>query len=485
MPVAPLNGHRLVLGLALLAVVLVVPRVLAIGEPFHFNYNEGWNLYRTALVQDGGQLYGVPPGLWVVNYPPLSFHIAAWLDRLIGDLVLTGRLLSLAGLAGTCLLAGACVAHITASRTAAICAALLPAIWIGLYQANRIAMNDPQLLATAFVMAGVWCYLRAGRSAWLVASAMAVAVGLFTKSNLIDLPLAILLHLAWSRRWRDLAVWTATGAAAGTALLATSLAVDGPHFLAHVLLPRDYLPLKGLRMTAGFTLYLAGALALAVLWGRHHLRPTPRGFLVLAAVFGVAVGALLAPGGGIDRNSFFDALVALAMVVGVALHDAPAWFRWRHPAAVAALVLAPLLPAIGKVPERIVNSYTLLRDAPRERADFEAGRRLLAGVGGPSICENMQLCFAAGQPLDYEPFYLNDLMRRGLLDAAPVVALLRERHWGAVVLDASPDALLRPGGARERFTAPVVDAILATYHPALSTASFIILLPIVAKESAP
>ncbi len=477
-------SRRLAPWLALLAAALVLPRVLLIGEPFHFNYNEGWNLYRAALVQAGGQLYGAPPELWVVNYPPLSFHAVAWLGRVVGDLSLAGRLLSLAGLAGTCVFAGACVARVTGSSAAALCAGLLPAVWIGLYQANRIAMNDPQLLATAIMMAGMWCHLRAGGRGWVIASAVAVTVALFTKHNLFDLPLAILVHLAWSRRWRDLALWVAAGALAGGLLLAASAALDGPNLMAHLLVARAYLPLKGLRMTGGFVLYFAGALALAALWGRRHLSATPRGFLLLALAFSFAIGALLAPGGGVDRNSFFDAIVALAMVTGAALADARQWFRWRHPAAVAILVLAPLLPGIGKVAERLWQGVGLMREAPVRRAEFDAGRRILAAARAPALCENMQICFAAGQPLDYDPFYLDDRMRRGRLDAGPITALLDARHWGAVVLDIAPDAPLVRGTARERFTAPVVDAILAAYRPALSTASFAILLPIAPKDTA-
>lgn len=464
-------------GLVLVAAVLVGPRLLLLTVPFHLNYNEGWNLYRVALVQAGGQLYGAPPQFWVTNYPPLSFHIAALLDRLVGDLSLTGRLLSLLGLLGTSLSVGAVVRRLTANRLAALYAALLVPIWFTLYQASRIPMNDPQLLATGFVAFGTYAYVRAGGPVWLVASAAAFAVGLFTKHNLFDMPLAVGLHLLVARRWRELLAWAGAGALAGFGLLAASLAVDGPHFLAHVLIPRDYVPYKGIRMTGGFLAYFAGALLVAVLWGRRQRVGSPRGLLVLQLAVCFLVGVALAPGGGLDRNNYFDTLVALAMVAGVAVHDMLGAPAWRRPALAALLLALPLLPALAKLPERIGNIADTLRAAPRDAQEFAAGVRLLAGLRPPALCENMQLCFAAGQPLDYEPFFVDDRMRRGRIDPAEVMALLRARHWGAVVLDIWPDSPLLPGVARERFTAPVVDAILANYHPVYTASSFVILVP--------
>jgi hypothetical protein len=463
--------HRLAALLTVLAAGLVLPRAAMVGEPFAFNYNEGWNLYRAMLVQSGGLVFAAAPDFWVANYPSLSFHIVAAVGLAIGDLSLAGRLLALLGLVGTCVFSGATVARVTGNRAAGMCAGLLPAVWIGLYLTNRIAMNDPQLLATAVMMAALWCYLRG----WLMASAVVAVTALFIKHNLLDLPAAMLLHLAWARRWRDVALWLATAAVAGTALLTWSFAQDGPYLFAHLLTGRSYSLPKGLRMTGGFLLYLLGALVVALLWARHHAAPTTRGFLVLALAASIAMGVVQAPGGGVDRNAFLDALVVLAMVTGVALHDASGWFCRQRPVVVALVMLSPVLPGVVKLPERLWSGVAALHEAPARREAFEAGRIVLAAARPPALCEDLMLCFASGQPLDYDPFFANERMRQGSLDTARVMALLAAQHWGAVVLDSAP---ILPGVERERFSGPVIGALLAAYRPAFTADAFVILLPV-------
>src|SRR5580658_3195415 len=60
--------------------------------------NEGWNVSNAQKVAEHQQLYPTPYGWTTVNYPPLSFHLVAWLGRSTSEYLFTGRVLSLAGL---------------------------------------------------------------------------------------------------------------------------------------------------------------------------------------------------------------------------------------------------------------------------------------------------------------------------------------------------------------------------------------------------
>lgn len=462
--------------LALVAAAVVGPRLLLVPLPFQLDYNEGWNVYRATLVRSGEPLYDALPHLSVTNYPPLSFHLVAWLDRPLGDLLRTGRLLSLAGLGATAFATFLIVTHLTANRMAGLCAALLGAIWIGLYAAPYIAMNDPQLVAMGFTTIGLLAALRAGPAAWLVLSAMAFAIGLFMKHNLVDFPAAVALHLMLCRRWRDLALWAGTGLAAAGLLAAGTVALHGPHAIDHILIGRDTGAAKALGMAREFLVFFAGALVLTAIWVlRQPLAPARR-LVVLALAASFALGTVLAAGAGMDRNTYFNAIIALAAATGLAWHDILARAtRWRL--RVAVLLVLPLLPGIASLPHRVVQAADILRESPERARAFHAGAALLAPRPGPVLCENMQLCVAAGHRPHDDPFFIDDRIRRGLVPPHEVAALLAGRHWGAIVLDRWWLERLHPGIARERFAAPVVDAILADYRVAFEARDFAILVP--------
>src|SRR5215472_10713107 len=56
---------------------------------------DGFNLHYQEAVARGEKLYGEPPKYTWENYPPLSFHLMAFLGSIIHDINSAGRLVSL------------------------------------------------------------------------------------------------------------------------------------------------------------------------------------------------------------------------------------------------------------------------------------------------------------------------------------------------------------------------------------------------------
>jgi len=443
-------------------------RVALLTVPFQTDYNEGWNAYRAALVATGGRLYAAAPAGWVTYYPPLSFHLVAWLPA--GE-VLAGRLLALAGLAMCCAGVFAIVRRLAGHTHAALFAALLPVAWIGSYATGYIAMYDPHLPAAALAVWGVWAYLRG----WLGRSALLFVLALFLKQSVVGLPFAVALHLVVGRRWSDLARWTAAGSGAAVLLAGWAMARHGPHLLDHILAPRGLDPGKGLRDTARFLVLFAGPVAICAGWGWRQRLAVPHGLPVLALLGGLAAALALSPGAGLDRNAFFDAMLALAMATGVALPALLA--RMKSAALRTPLLLLPLLPVVLWLPQRLAHGIAYVREAPRDAAQFAEGVRLLAGLGAPVLCENLQLCFAAGLPQSDDPFFTDDAARREALPESSIAAPIAARHWRAIVLDRWAMEPLAPGVRRERFPAAAVDAMVANYRLAYTAPRFAILVP--------
>ena len=79
-----------------LAVALALLWLASIaGVQVYRGYNEGWNAYHAAAAMTGGTLYPRAPSLMVNNYPPLSFFIVGAVGRLVGDMIVAGRVVSL------------------------------------------------------------------------------------------------------------------------------------------------------------------------------------------------------------------------------------------------------------------------------------------------------------------------------------------------------------------------------------------------------
>src|SRR5262245_6140146 len=81
---------------AALAAAFVVRTAHVVPLRITVNFNEGWNAFHTADLIAGRPLYPDPGGVYINNYPPLSFHVVALASRVAGDPLIAGRIVSLA-----------------------------------------------------------------------------------------------------------------------------------------------------------------------------------------------------------------------------------------------------------------------------------------------------------------------------------------------------------------------------------------------------
>jgi hypothetical protein len=223
---------------AVAALLLLSPVTRMFGHS-SLNYNEGWNAYHQQETIQRKPLYGAPPRLVCNKYPPISFHLIGLASRLTGDVNLTGRWVALISLALAATLCGAIVRRLTGSTPLAVYTALSVVIWLAVYSAERIGMNDPQLLGTAFGLFGLYAFIRATEErGWLAISAAAFTISVFTKHNLLAFPAAVGLHLLLGRKWKGLTVWGGVIAGGSVLLLGLTQWIDGPYFFANLLIPR-------------------------------------------------------------------------------------------------------------------------------------------------------------------------------------------------------------------------------------------------------
>ncbi len=271
------------------------------------NYNEGWNAYHALAAMNGGTLYPRAPSLFVNNYPPLSFFITGAVAKSIGDLIITGRLLSLLG-------------TIVASGAIFVIARALGMVWIealfatSLFLAKLMAtsdyigINDPQMLAHALGCLGFLVVVKAPpmqRS--LALGALLLTVAVFVKHMLVVQPLVLFVWLAIYDRQNAirLALFGLFFALLG--LLLCRIAT-GTNLIEVLITSRSYKLEWMLQSLWDFLLVSFAPLGAGIfLLFSKDKRAVLCGIYTLAAF---CIGLGFDGGAGVGRNALFDAAIA-------------------------------------------------------------------------------------------------------------------------------------------------------------------------------
>ena len=480
-----------VLALMLIVIVALLRFPLRrIGADHEINYNEGWNAYKQALVQHGVPLYGARPDAFTgpTTYPPVSFHLIAWLAG-HGDPVRTGRWVSLLALLATGVLIGLIVRELGADAAVAAFSALLFILGMAVFLPDRLGMNDPQLLGEAFTTAGLYGYVRSRRRdsvrlLWL--SAFAFCLAGFTKQTLLAFPAAAGLDLLLRSRKR-FAVWLGAMVVFAALFTALTLAVDGRYFFANLLFHRGYSFDDAL---ASATQYYLGAfqaiMLVAIVWMLLRMRSSA--LLAAAFVFANALAFVLAGGDGVDLNIYFNAFAAMVMICGVAVAEfggsnmgptraEAGRDRGDSGMKAAALMIALFVCISIGVPDRLQADKAAGALLAANDAEFRNAVALLKATPGPALCENLLLCYRAGKPYSFDTFVASDQLEAGSLRDDAVPGLLRSGKFGAIELDALPEEASASAPVvrnRPRFPEAWMNALLENYRLRLRSAHMLI-----------
>jgi hypothetical protein len=341
-------------------------------------------------------------------------------------------------------------------------------------------MNDPHLLGLTFSVAGLYCFLLDPESTRLLCiSAIVFAVSLFTKQSLVSIPLVVAIHLLLTSRKR-FAIWIGAAAAACAVLLLLTLAVDGKYFFAHLMLPRIY-SISDIRTSFGSYLYFVQLpFVVSIVWAFRPNRIPYSDLLLMGFLAAHVVGVLYLGGAGAGVNHLFDAMILIAIIIGLALTDLSKMIEgMRHPRAASTFLLivpfflTSIWAGIQRLPANISRN-------PNETAQFEAE---YAGVSdfiraqpGRALCETLLLCYVAGKPDTYDAFEVDQLIRTGALPQEQVLQLITHRQFAIIEIDWSLNEPIQPS-PRERFSGAIMNAIFSNYQLVLRSGNYAVFKP--------
>jgi hypothetical protein len=437
---------------------------------FEGNYNEGWNVYNASTVAHHQLLYGARPGWTTVNYPMLSFVVVALLQHVTHDLLFTARVLSLLGLVVSSALVGAIVRQLRGSRRAAILASFFCLAVFCTDADSYVGIDDPQIFAQMFFLAGLLVYLwKRNSPAAIAAAALLFVAGGSIKHNPIDFPLTVLLDLALVAPRR--ALWFAgCGLALAGASVALNMHFGGPYFVSQIVAPRSYSTLKAMANL----LYVFGPLLLpfSVAVGMAFaVRKDPKR-RIAAILLGTSLllGGYFGGGRGVSINALFSALLAMTILLGLFWDQVRArrWLRMEWvgadfaPLILFGWLLIPWL-LVPWLSSETWNPVLRLRDAAAAEKRFQVETAFLRARNGPALCESLLQCYFAGKPYVYDPFNATRLIEARRLNETPMVNDLRNQRYGAVQFDHP----IEQERNSERWNPTFIAAIEANYVPAL------------------
>lgn len=443
--------------LALGSVLLALGAVAGLVEPAATllrrvprNYNEGWNAFWADAAFHGRPLYDSANELVSNNYPPVSFHVVGWAGHWLGDNVIAGRFIALLAL----LVVIVCVAQwlraVRADAAASFIGASFCLFAFTTFGDDYVAMNDPQMLAHAFMMVGLVVLWHWGVSRTAVAiCVMLMLLGGFTKHLLIPLPAALTVWLVLYRR-RQLATWVVCSTVGLIFAFALVSAVDGA-FLQHLSSPREYSLAKALDATLALARNSAVFLALAAYLvvtllrldrGRERIALSENAkFVLLYLAFSLAVGAAASGGAGVVRNAFFDVVIAASLGTGLAvafLLDGSLGYHGKRLAARVVMLfgIAASLQAATNVPDT-VRSIAQLDEAERETL---ATVRLIADLSeGRAACETLQLCYWAQSAFMMDFFNYGQKLKTGALPLSSCTEVFRSGEFPVLQIESMGD----------------------------------------------
>lgn len=395
--------------------------------------NEGWNAFLADAAM-GQRMPLYPPATQLVtnNYPPLSFYAVGLFGKLVGDNVLAGRLLSLGAVLGIALALAWMVLLLGGNRTGAVVGAFWFVGTMSRFFSGYVGMDDPQLLAQAVMALACGVFLCAARNRngalGILAVLGMVAAGFF-KHNIIAMPVAAMLWLAFCDRrqfWKCTG-WALAAIAAGFALCR---GIYGPSFFFNFFTPRSYSWSEAVSALADVRFVAVGLLAWAGLgWlgdkGRNAW------FCHLLAGLGLLVFFLEKSGSGVDVNAEFDLVIALSIAVGMALSRLAGGAR----------TVAVLLLWAGWVVTPKLEIYRLVFD-PSFRASVAACEKSTAAViaearatKGDVLCDPL-VCYRAGKPFIVDEFNAEERIRAGKLPPDAISSLIESGRLRKIEPDA-------------------------------------------------
>ncbi|MFC6644537.1 hypothetical protein ACFQBQ_02815 [Granulicella cerasi] len=431
----------LCIGIALFAAIIPIASTFFRVE---LSYNEGWNIYNAVTLANHGVLYPLREGWTTVNYPMGWYVLLDALHTVTHDYWFTGRVVTLLSFFAVCILVAAILRRLGVPLRPAWIAALF---CFGTFCATStdifvhtqyINANDPQIFSIMLFCLGTWIYFvacdRALDPRLLALAALVFVAGASVKQNTVALAITVWLDLLYRSRAKTL-FFTVCLAIFAAISLALHIHFGGPGFIHAILLPRVFPHGK-----VWFTFHLAfGTLLIplaiaAVTAVLELLKPTASRFVVIYFALSVTIGLIFARAQGVSVNCFFEAVIAMTMLIGLLLArlESSGAYALGHTITLAVFALLFIPICRGD----ILDPIGRLHDLQHSQHEFDEEMIVMRPAPGAALCESLLRCYAAQKSYLYDPFNATRLIYINAIPVAPLNEAITMKRFSIIELQA-------------------------------------------------
>jgi hypothetical protein len=107
-------------------------------------------------------------------------------------------------------------------------------------------------------------------------------------------------------------------------------------------------------------------------------------------------------------------------------------------------------------------------------ASFAAAANFVRAQPGSALCEDLPVCYAAGKPITWDTFVIDQLIQTRRVDEGRVLGVIANRGFAVIELDVRYN---QPVTAREHISPGFVKQVLAAYQLATRTPEYALFTP--------
>jgi hypothetical protein len=426
-------------------VVILVLLSCFIRTGFHFSldYNEGWNASYAQKVLNKEMLYAGSSPYIYNNYPPFSFYIIAFLSKASGDVLITGRYLSLFSV----LLISFIVALIIKEKGGDLYETVFSGVFcIGLFSilANHyVGMNDPQLFGNLLGTIALFVYIKSNKKLmFLIAFLLTLSV--FIKHSLIILPISLLLDLFLDNYKKALRfiLFMCINISVFIALL---FIMSEQQFLFQIFnyeSSRNFSVFQLIYNSSFELAWIQIPLVVGLISLFLFLKGGIARTILIYTLVSLIVGVYFTGGSGVDVNVFFDLFISLSVAVGFTLTYARNFLN-KGGSTKSIYWLLPFIVSFGLIlqsPGKIIRPGLYKRYVEKEK-EFFNDTDILKEHAGMMITEDILLSYYSGKEFVFDAFNVSQLLQSGKLDENKLIGDIEKGKYSIIQMDAkiNPD----------------------------------------------
>jgi len=445
-----------------------------------FDYVEGVIFNQIEMARQGKEIYSPisEAPYMIVNYPPVYRYAVLLLDNFTDDLLMAGRLVSFISTILSALLISGIIHHMLAGKydkqTRILSEIAGSLIYLNIFYPQHWGMTmRVDMLAVAFALAGLYCFLRIqNENKKLVLAAMFFILAAFTKQSIIAYVGGCFVACLFTNRRLAFKLFMFMLIPSAIILCAEIVATNGEFWFHHVTANKNsYSIQEALSNVAVYVVmlyYIIFVMSVGFVYAQikdyvqkrrddcknsmgKNISPN---FLlsccwILSFVMIFSIGKI-----GANTNYYleFFALVSIIVSIQIAkmINEISLW---------RVVLIAIIFCSI------LLGYYYNPQPPEKDKVYTESMLHDISSASGEIISEDMVLLTRAGRYIYFQPYIMKQLLIQGIWDQSPVVQAIKSKKVARIILKNDINSLPERDSPQilNRFTPEVVEAIRENY----------------------